>query len=255
MHTELQTAQAKVRDLQQRLFGRKTERGRIERGKFGISIWVDVLLDKFLYGHPSHRLMAELADHGLKLSAGTLTGGRPGIAARLWVFHSPAVIHFVPRRWGGEAAARGAHRPGCDTTMVHAEAGGRGSGPRCVAAEEDRAAPCTVPMKEVPQQCDALGRVRPAPSAGPRCTWTVRLACSCVRAAVHRSCFAAIATMASATARVRVRAWPAAAHDARARSATSAAAAGAWPTRRARSAGARASAASSLGQAARLQTK
>ena len=28
MHSELQTAQAKVRDLQQRLFGRKTERGR-----------------------------------------------------------------------------------------------------------------------------------------------------------------------------------------------------------------------------------
>ena len=243
LHSELQTAQAKVRDLQQRLFGRKTERGSsietrlrqgkvssapgvsgvrgqrpgspgharkrlpelpaqievveldepqcpacgsplaafpgtddsevveievrayrriirrhryrptcrcgcvpgivaapaplrlIERGKFAISVWVEVLLDKFLYGHPSHRLLAELADHGLKLSAGTLTGGLQALAPLfepleqallsklrsqqhwhadetrwqvfvevvgkvghrwyLWVFHSPAVIHFV----------------------------------------------------------------------------------------------------------------------------------------------------------------
>ena len=28
---------------------------------------------------------------------------------------------------------------------------------------EDRAAPYTVPMKAVPQECGALGRVRPAP--------------------------------------------------------------------------------------------
>lgn len=56
----------------------------IERGKFGISVWVKVLLDKFLYGHPSHRLLAELADHGLKLSAGTLPRwiAGPGTAVR-----------------------------------------------------------------------------------------------------------------------------------------------------------------------------
>ncbi|HEX5675919.1 MAG TPA: IS66 family transposase [Azonexus sp.] len=47
----------------------------IERGKFGISVWVNVLLDKFLYGCPSQRLLRELADHGLPMSAGTLAGG------------------------------------------------------------------------------------------------------------------------------------------------------------------------------------
>ena len=107
----------------------------IERGKFGISVWLEVLLDKFLYGHPSHRLLAALADHGLKLSAGTLTGGLKALAPLfepleqallaklrsqghwhadetrwqvfedvvgkvghrwyLWVFQSAAVIHFV----------------------------------------------------------------------------------------------------------------------------------------------------------------
>ena len=29
----------------------------IERGKFGMSVWISVLLDKFLYGRPSHRLL------------------------------------------------------------------------------------------------------------------------------------------------------------------------------------------------------
>ena len=42
----------------------------IERGKFGISVWVSVLLDKYLYGRPSHRLLQDLADHGLAMSPG-----------------------------------------------------------------------------------------------------------------------------------------------------------------------------------------
>lgn len=52
----------------------------IERGKFGISVWVTVLLDKFMYGCPSHRLLQELADHGLPMSAGTLAGGLQALA-------------------------------------------------------------------------------------------------------------------------------------------------------------------------------
>jgi len=52
----------------------------IERGKFGVSVWVHVLLDKFLYGRPSYRLVQELADRGLNLSMGSLTGGLQAIA-------------------------------------------------------------------------------------------------------------------------------------------------------------------------------
>ena len=48
--------------------------------KFGISVWVAVLLDKFLYGRASHRLLHELADHGLPMSAGTLAGGLQALA-------------------------------------------------------------------------------------------------------------------------------------------------------------------------------
>jgi transposase len=107
----------------------------IERGKFGVSVWVSVLLDKYLYGRPSHRLLLDLADHGLDMSPGTLAGGLQAIAPLfepleqafvaklrsephwhadetrwavfviiegkaghrwyLWVFHSRSVIHYV----------------------------------------------------------------------------------------------------------------------------------------------------------------
>jgi transposase len=107
----------------------------IERGKFGLSVWTSVLLDKFLYGRPSHRLLQDLADHGLKMSPGTLVGGLQALAPLfepldqalvaklrseahwhadetrwavfveladkvghrwyLWVFHSSSVVHYV----------------------------------------------------------------------------------------------------------------------------------------------------------------
>lgn len=107
----------------------------IERGKFGVSVWVSVLLDKYLYARPSHRLLQDLADHGLNMAPGTLTGGLQAIAPLfepleqalvaklrsqphwhadetrwavfvviegkaghrwyLWVFHSRSVVHYV----------------------------------------------------------------------------------------------------------------------------------------------------------------
>jgi transposase len=107
----------------------------IDRGKYGISVWTTVLLDKFLYGRPSHRLLQDLAGHGLNMSPGTLAGGLQALlplferlnqaliaklrseqhwhadetrwavfVAReakvghrwyLWVFHSHSVVHYV----------------------------------------------------------------------------------------------------------------------------------------------------------------
>ena len=107
----------------------------IERGKFGVSVWISVLLDKFLYGRASQRLLQDLADHGLNMSPGTLVGGLQMLAPLfeplaqavvgklrseahwhadetrwavfvdvqgkvghrwyLWVFHSSSVVHYV----------------------------------------------------------------------------------------------------------------------------------------------------------------
>jgi transposase len=52
----------------------------IDRGKLGISVWVEVLLDKFLYGRASHRWMGAMADLGVRISPGTLCGGLRAMA-------------------------------------------------------------------------------------------------------------------------------------------------------------------------------
>ncbi len=52
----------------------------IERGKWGVSLWVQALLEKFLYGHASDRWIEQLGDLGVELSAGTLCGGLQVIA-------------------------------------------------------------------------------------------------------------------------------------------------------------------------------
>ncbi len=107
----------------------------IKHGKYGVSVWTEILLSKFSHGQPSHRLLQDLASHGLLMSAGTLAGGLQKIAplfepinkallARLrtakhwhadetrwatfvevegkvghrwylWVFHSAEVVHYV----------------------------------------------------------------------------------------------------------------------------------------------------------------
>ena len=51
----------------------------IPRGKLGVSIWVEVLLSKFVYGQPSARLLQDWRDRGLHISPGTLTDGLRGL--------------------------------------------------------------------------------------------------------------------------------------------------------------------------------
>lgn len=47
----------------------------IAKGLFGVSFWVQVLLKKYAWAQPLHRTVCELRAHGLKVSAGTLSGG------------------------------------------------------------------------------------------------------------------------------------------------------------------------------------
>ena len=70
----------------------------IARGKYGISVWSTVLLDKFLYGRPSHRLLQDLADHGLHMPAGTLAGGLKAIAPLFEPLEQAMVLKAAQRR-------------------------------------------------------------------------------------------------------------------------------------------------------------
>jgi transposase len=47
----------------------------IPKSIIGVSIWVMILLDKFLWGRPTERLLKSLQLHGLDLSLGTITDG------------------------------------------------------------------------------------------------------------------------------------------------------------------------------------
>jgi transposase len=79
----------------------------IARGKFGISVWTSVLLDKFAYGRASQRLLQDLADHGLNMAPGTLAGGlqaiaplfKPLDAALLCKLRSEPYWHVDETRW------------------------------------------------------------------------------------------------------------------------------------------------------------
>jgi transposase len=52
----------------------------IDKAIYGISIWTTVLLDKFLFLRPTHRLLAELKTHELDLAQGTVTDGLKTLA-------------------------------------------------------------------------------------------------------------------------------------------------------------------------------
>lgn len=45
------------------------------RSKLGLSIWVELLLSKFLYGQPTARLLQDWAERGLPIAQGTVTEG------------------------------------------------------------------------------------------------------------------------------------------------------------------------------------
>src|SRR6516162_816940 len=47
----------------------------IPKSPLGVSVWTMVLLDKYLYSRPTHRLCQELEHHGFPLSQGTITDG------------------------------------------------------------------------------------------------------------------------------------------------------------------------------------
>jgi transposase len=79
----------------------------IPKSPYGTSIWVHILLGKFLYAQPLHRILRELRGYGLSLAPGTITGGLYKIAAlfrplkQAWYEHqmSESRFHNDESRW------------------------------------------------------------------------------------------------------------------------------------------------------------
>jgi len=66
----------------------------IPKSPLGVSVWTMVLLDKYLYSRPTHRLCQELAHHGFPLSQGTITNG----LQRLKVLFEPLMSVLYERQ-------------------------------------------------------------------------------------------------------------------------------------------------------------
>jgi transposase len=63
----------------------------IPKSRFGVSVWVTILLDKYLFYRPTYRLLEDLSTQGLDLSQGTLTDG----LQRLLPLFEPLYDHLV----------------------------------------------------------------------------------------------------------------------------------------------------------------
>jgi transposase len=70
----------------------------LPKSPLGVSVWVMVLLDKYLYGRPTHRLCEELRHCGLPLAQGTLTDG----LRRLGALFEPVGQALRERQMGEE---------------------------------------------------------------------------------------------------------------------------------------------------------
>src|SRR6266849_9846947 len=68
----------------------------IPKSPLGVSVWTMVLLDKYLYGRPTHRFCEELQHHGVPLAQGTLTDGLQRIA----VLFEPVMRALYERQMG-----------------------------------------------------------------------------------------------------------------------------------------------------------
>jgi transposase len=65
----------------------------IPKSVLGVSVWVEVLLDKFLYYRPTHRLLAGWRTLGLDLSLGTLTDGLQRLSPLFEPLYQTLITH------------------------------------------------------------------------------------------------------------------------------------------------------------------
>ena len=72
----------------------------IPKGIYGISVWVDVLLDKFYSMRPTYRFLAALKTHNFDLAQGTITDGLKAIAPLFFPIYEAIVTKNTEEdRW------------------------------------------------------------------------------------------------------------------------------------------------------------
>ena len=69
----------------------------IRGGMLGISVWVTILLDKYLLQRPTYRLLEDLRGHGLDLAQGTVTDGLQRLAPLFTPLFTPLYKALIER--------------------------------------------------------------------------------------------------------------------------------------------------------------
>jgi transposase len=101
----------------------------IAKGKFGISFWVHILINKYYLQRPLNRILEELRQHHLDLSSGSVTGGlrmiaplfKPIVEAIVKVNQSEHHWHADETRWMVFAKVEGKHSHRWYLWMFHSE--------------------------------------------------------------------------------------------------------------------------------------
>ncbi|MGH7441351.1 MAG: IS66 family transposase, partial [bacterium] len=65
----------------------------IPRSSLGVSVWVTILLDKYLFYRPTYRLLADLRTQGLDLALGTVTDGLQRLVPLLQPLYQALAAH------------------------------------------------------------------------------------------------------------------------------------------------------------------
>jgi transposase len=65
----------------------------LPHSRWGISVWVQILLDKYSYARATHKQLDDLRGHGLNLASGTVTSGLKRLAALFEPFYDKLKEH------------------------------------------------------------------------------------------------------------------------------------------------------------------
>ena len=73
----------------------------IPKSSLGVTVWVEVLLCKYLYATPTHRLCADLKNLGAPVAMGTLTGGLKKLAPLFEPLNAALLERHLTERLSG----------------------------------------------------------------------------------------------------------------------------------------------------------
>jgi transposase len=71
----------------------------IPKSSIGMSVWIHILVEKYLYQRPLNRILASLTEYGIDLASGTICDGLMRLAPLFEVFNEPIHEKSLQEKW------------------------------------------------------------------------------------------------------------------------------------------------------------